>query len=312
MRPTASLIVVGFHLFLQGLKKQTAWVDSLKQFVEESGSIDPDVKAVIDVIVGYDNVPQKKPKFLNFAKNVCGRRFAPATMEKAWETIEAACKKRPASTEAPSEPEGTSLTTEGSAMEVVDEAPANVKVKQKKLSKNDRGKKRSAVDDEEEDGEKENGSNGPEVNGGLAMFAGTAAFRKAEPASKQAQVDKKVEKNQRKEEHLQKDYGKKARKVKAAGAAAAAGKKAQRATTTKGRFDFEKVVMELLKKKNKGKNNEPVKLNRIKKKVVAVYLSDTGLPLKSELEVSAKLEKHLSKNKKFVLMKDSVSLAKNN
>ena len=46
--------------------------------------MDKDVKSLLDGIMAFDNIPRKKPKFINFVKNVIGggKRCSPATIEK--------------------------------------------------------------------------------------------------------------------------------------------------------------------------------------------------------------------------------------
>ena len=79
------------HLILtQGLKKQNEWIESIQAAVEEkSNTIDKDVKSLLDGIMTFDNIPRKKPKFINFVKNVIGggKRCSPATIEKVSEVM---------------------------------------------------------------------------------------------------------------------------------------------------------------------------------------------------------------------------------
>ena len=55
-----------------------------------AGSLDSDVRSVTEAIMAYENVPRKKPKFMNFAKNVLGggRRSSPqvaiVNLETSW------------------------------------------------------------------------------------------------------------------------------------------------------------------------------------------------------------------------------------
>ena len=67
------------------MKKQNAWIESIQEAVEAQGdSIDKDVKSLLDGIMAFDNIPRKRPKFVNFVKNVIGggKRCSPATIEK--------------------------------------------------------------------------------------------------------------------------------------------------------------------------------------------------------------------------------------
>ena len=66
-------------------------LEALKEKLNDS--LDSDVKLVLDAIQGYDNVPRKRAKFINFCKNVLARRFAPASIEKTWDLFEMALKE---------------------------------------------------------------------------------------------------------------------------------------------------------------------------------------------------------------------------
>lgn len=69
-----------------------------------------------------------------------------------------------------------------------------------------------------------------------------------------------------------------------------------------GKFVWEDVITGLLQKKG------AMKVNKLKKKVVAEYLSQHEGTHKSEEELANKLEKKLKKNKSFRILKDVVSL----
>ena len=67
------------------MKKQDAWIESIQEVVKDRGNtIDKDVKSLLDGIMAFDNIPRKKPKFVNFVKNVIGggKRCSPTTIEK--------------------------------------------------------------------------------------------------------------------------------------------------------------------------------------------------------------------------------------
>lgn len=71
------------------------------------------------------------------------------------------------------------------------------------------------------------------------------------------------------------------------------------------KFNWENTIEALLKKKGE------MKLNKLKKKVIAEYYHfHDGASVKSEQDLLAKVSKKLTKNKKFKVLKDSVSLSK--
>jgi cell growth-regulating nucleolar protein len=53
--------------------------------------LDDDVRKVLDVVIRHENIPRKKPKFVNFVKNII-RGIRPATIDKTWEVFEEAHK----------------------------------------------------------------------------------------------------------------------------------------------------------------------------------------------------------------------------
>merc|ERR1712129_681204 len=99
----------------KGAKKQAAWLERLEALVETEGdSLDKDVKLVLDAIQGYENIPRKRPKFINFCKNVLSRKFAPASIEKTWDLFEMALKepvKEEDTTASPQTPASSKETT---------------------------------------------------------------------------------------------------------------------------------------------------------------------------------------------------------
>jgi len=151
----------------KGLKKQNAWIENLQDVVaSKSQELDPDVKSVVDTIITFENIPRKKPKFINFAKNVLGggRRSSPQTLEKTWELLQLALKKPEEKTEEGTEKnvdspkkrknEGDSDATETPAKKgKVDESSGDADEASKKESKRDKkekkkGKKKSDSSDE--------------------------------------------------------------------------------------------------------------------------------------------------------------------
>ena len=133
----------------KGAKKQAAWLERLQQLIEDrSHSLDNDIKQVLLIIQGYENIPRKKQKFINFCKNVLSRKFSPSVIDKTWEVFEEALKD-------PTKSLGT-LTP---AVENAKSSEPNTNI----------SKKRKHED-------KENGTTAEEVNAkndGIPMFPGT-------------------------------------------------------------------------------------------------------------------------------------------
>ena len=45
-----------------GERKQQEWINKLKEIVDETPSMRPSVKRIVDVIFDHENIPRKKPK----------------------------------------------------------------------------------------------------------------------------------------------------------------------------------------------------------------------------------------------------------
>ncbi|CAH2059395.1 unnamed protein product, partial [Iphiclides podalirius] len=71
----------------KGEKKQNAWVEMLQSVLDEAKSASPNVIRIIETISKHNNTPRKKPKFINFVKNVCGQKTNIKDIDEAWDLI---------------------------------------------------------------------------------------------------------------------------------------------------------------------------------------------------------------------------------
>lgn len=75
----------------KGEKKQEAWINHITNAVANAKNMNPQVKALLNQIIGFDNIPRKKAKFENFLKNSVRVRN-PIIISQAWEVFDAANK----------------------------------------------------------------------------------------------------------------------------------------------------------------------------------------------------------------------------
>ncbi|CAL4069086.1 unnamed protein product, partial [Meganyctiphanes norvegica] len=75
----------------KGEKKQEAWINHIQNAVANAKNMNPHVKDLLNKIIGFDNIPRKKPKFENFLKNSV-RVKNPIIISQAWEVFDAANK----------------------------------------------------------------------------------------------------------------------------------------------------------------------------------------------------------------------------
>ncbi|CAH2097004.1 unnamed protein product [Euphydryas editha] len=71
----------------KGEKKQNAWVEMLQSVLDEQKNVSSNVLRIIETIGKHNNTPRKKPKFINFVKNVCGQKTNPKDIDQAWDLI---------------------------------------------------------------------------------------------------------------------------------------------------------------------------------------------------------------------------------
>merc|ERR1719341_171417 len=76
----------------KGEKRQNAWIANLRKILQETSDLDGDVRSILDTIQEHENIPRKKPKFVNFVKNIMRNRARPHSIDKTWELFEQALK----------------------------------------------------------------------------------------------------------------------------------------------------------------------------------------------------------------------------
>jgi len=106
----------------KGEEKQQKWIGKLRELLDTATDIDPAVRTIIDTILDHDNIPRKRPKFVNFVKNIMRNKAQMSNIDKTWELFSQALApaKEP---EKPVEPAEQSME---------EEVPVDKKKKKKK------------------------------------------------------------------------------------------------------------------------------------------------------------------------------------
>ncbi|XP_034837356.1 cell growth-regulating nucleolar protein-like [Maniola hyperantus] len=71
----------------KGEKKQNVWVDMIQSVLDEQKDASSNVLRILETISKHNNTPRKKPKFINFVKNVCGNKTNIKDIDQAWEIV---------------------------------------------------------------------------------------------------------------------------------------------------------------------------------------------------------------------------------
>ena len=75
----------------KGEKKQQSWMESVLAALEAAPAASAGLKSYVDRLTQYDNLPRKKAKFVNFAKNSLNLKAdREGIAEKLWALIESA------------------------------------------------------------------------------------------------------------------------------------------------------------------------------------------------------------------------------
>jgi len=257
----------------KGEKKQQQWIGKLRELLETT-DIDSSVRHITDSILDHDNIPRKRPKFVNFVKNIMRNKAQMSDIDKAWDLFSQALQPpaptAPAAAEAVTE---KSKTEEDPSMEVVEENDDEDTTKKSKKKK----KKKDREPEPEQ----------PELN--------------VEPDAASQNSKKKKDKSGKKRKHEETES------MDVDNDCLANNESIDEPTepaTKKGKFDWDSVICELLSKKGS------MKLNKLKKKCLAEFRAQQkeNAAHLTEQQIGAKFDKKLKK-KKYKVLKECVSLA---
>jgi len=78
----------------KGERKQEAWVETIQGVVQTAGdTLTPAARSLLQVMTKHENVPRKKPKFMNFIQNVGKGFFDQRVIDQVWTLLEEQLKK---------------------------------------------------------------------------------------------------------------------------------------------------------------------------------------------------------------------------
>lgn len=77
----------------KGEKKQQEWINIVNNVVASAPNMSRDEKDLLQYISKHENIPRKKPKFMNFVKSAMGYRVNVKVVESCWTKLESAFKE---------------------------------------------------------------------------------------------------------------------------------------------------------------------------------------------------------------------------
>ena len=61
------------------------WMGKLRELLDSATDIEPAVRNIVDQILDHENIPRKRPKFINFVKNIMRNKASMSNIDKTWD-----------------------------------------------------------------------------------------------------------------------------------------------------------------------------------------------------------------------------------
>ncbi|CAM9389750.1 unnamed protein product [Lampetra planeri] len=294
----------------KGDVKQQLWLQKVQDSINAPG-ISPQVRDIMNSIVGYDNVPRKKPKFQNWMKNSL-RIHKQELLDRVWEVFSSAHanqgnpnhqqqnkvenEETPQSNVVPTNG-GTSLHDENTKQEPLERKKSKQERKEERQKQNrvEKKDKRTQNTDDSEQNEESKKSKKKNKKGqateeeGEAVEEGNGEVQKnGETGGKKKRKRKGEEAEEAIRENENSEEPSKAKKVKRNGA---------------GKFNWKGTITAVLRVAE----NKEMSVKKLRKKVLGQYLAmDVGGKPYTEEELLALFNKKIQSNPKFRVLKDKV------
>ncbi|XP_029646391.1 LOW QUALITY PROTEIN: cell growth-regulating nucleolar protein-like [Octopus sinensis] len=287
----------------KGEVKQDAWLQKVQTAIDKSNS-KPNIRNLLERLKDYPNIPRKQAKFENFLQNSLRVRDQWLVKE-IWDILMS--ENASESKEVDGKEDETSVTRceEKSVDDEIDENKKNKESKREKKAKrsekqNKKEKKdrRKMIDVNVEDESNNNNGEAMECDETEEKKKKKSKKRKHEEmetveySKKRKENDEKeneeginVNDNEEEEEEVE-EPERKSKKIK---------------------FDWEETIVSVLKTKE----DQKMSMKKVGKKVIAEYLAQGG-HAKSNDKLRATFTKKVTKNPRFVCVKDEVRLSRKN
>jgi len=271
----------------KGEKRQNIWTTNLRAILAETQNIEPDVRNIVNTILDHENIPRKKPKFVNFVKNIMRNKVNVHSIDKTWDLFSQALK-----------PTAEEATKSKDDVQMADISETIVEEKKKsKKKKKDKENHNEDVEMAVDDGTKKKSKKDRKKD----ELKATEEEIVCEDTSEKENTDKITKKKKKKlnkvndDEVASKDMKRKRDESMEVDEDVSSPKKVK--------FDWDDTITKLLMKKD----GYEMKLKKLKKKCVSEFFSQNEETHKTAEEVGTKFDKKLKK-RKFRLLKDKVKL----
>ncbi|XP_064603534.1 cell growth-regulating nucleolar protein-like [Liolophura sinensis] len=273
----------------KGEAKQEAWLEKVQSAIDQANT-EPRVKAVLETLKDYPNIPRKKAKFENFLGNslrVWDRSLSSKVWNLLMENIDQKDNTAPSQTNYTAD---SGLCTDSSSRRNKDSNSSNKDVQKQP---------------EKENNESEN------VDTNVPNSGKNKKERKKKRKHKEKEdINDEEASDEKKDDRISERLGdkikngkRKADKVDHSDAVEGEGSPSCKRSKTKIHFDWSEVICDILR----SRSDQEISVKKLKKKVIAEYLSQGGF-VKSEEKLWAKFQKKVTKNPNLKVLKDRVKL----
>jgi len=281
----------------KGEIKQMMWMDNLKTLVENT-TLESDVKTIVETILHHENIPRKKPKFINFIKNIMRNKAKPHSIDKTWDLFSQAMKPAAPEQEKTPPPEPVQVKEE------VEETSETSKEKKSKKKKNKKNKEVEEEDAPMADEEKPKKKKKHSKEKDKENVEGEMEVEVEEPTGKKKKKKKGLKDQENGEESVDSDgpSTKKSKKRKLDDSAMDVNETAE-PDAKKSKFDWDDVITSLLEKQS----DKEMSMKKLKKRCIAEYMFQHEGTHKTKEDLAVKFNKKLKK-RKYKVLKDRVTL----
>jgi len=260
----------------KGERKQQEWMNNLRETLD-SKNLDHGVRKIVDIVLQHDNIPRKRPKFINFIKNIM--RVPMHDIESTWELFSQALKP-------PTQPPVKKPDPVVEEKPIVTEkAPEAAEKKKRKKDKEEIEPKIKRESNKEKKKKQRQGKENEEVEEATLEQVSANQTKKKEKKCKK----RKLENGNVADDTMEIDNGVTVEEGEP--------------LAKKVKFDWDATIQAVLSKKN-----NQIKMKKLKKKCVYEYFVQNPNAHQTPEEIGLKFVKKINKRQLYKIIGEDVHL----
>lgn len=256
-------------------------MSKLREILDSTQDLKPAVRMIVNTIAERENIPRKKPKFMNFVKNI-GCRASPHDIEQTWELFSQAV--------APPKPQPQPKSAE--SMESTEEGAKTEEPEKKKKKKS----KKNGLEENEVEKSSHKESNKEKRK---KQKKGKENEASVETPMEVTDTSNKKEKKGKKRKHENEEES----TADMNSSTADDTMEVDEPAAKKVKFDWDATIQAVLAKKG-----NQMKLKKLKKKCVSEYFVQNPSAHQTPEQIGTKFDKKINKRQKYKVVGEEVEL----